>query len=167
MLWVKIKTVYVNWRRGKKKFKDDITYKKDMAVSTTEESTQVNCCKLILDAPFNLVKHVILSWLCYSGFIRLMSAEPYFKLLIVFCHTFELMSHTLPFLLIQQFNNSFLAKFTTLEWLNLVTSLLNIFFVCIEIYHMQLMSDGGDFLIVNRSKLGYDVVPKKKKHLTN
>lgn len=48
-----------------------------------------------------------------------------------------------------------------------MTSLLNIFSLGFEIYNMQLISMGGEFVMINRTKLGYEVSSKKKKLLIN
>jgi hypothetical protein len=101
-MWLKIKEVCINYKRSRKKFKDDIAYQKDMATQAMDgqDDKLVNLGLLIVRSPISLVQHIVIWWLCYSGFIRMAYSDSYYKFLIVFSHVFELMGHTIPFMMI-------------------------------------------------------------------
>lgn len=137
LMWLKTASIFVKWRRSKKMFKDDIAYQKDQALNTNTgtEETEINCVNLIRNLPPSIFQHIVIYWLCYTGFIRMAYSDPYYNLLILFTYIFEVIGHTIPFILIQNYNNGFLSKYGELETLNIIFSLLSLLLLGFEIYY--------------------------------
>ena len=89
-----------------------------------------------MNSPVGLFNHLVIGLLCYVGFFRMVAQDGYYKLIIVFCHSMELMAHTIPFMLLQNYNNGFLAKYGKLELINMILSIVNIVLLGVEIYYM-------------------------------
>jgi len=95
--------------------------------------------------------------LAYTGFIRLVTDEKYYTLSLVFGHTFEMFSSTIPLLMLQCYNNKFLAKFDGLDFLSVFLSVLNFADLVMEISLIQLISQGDNYYLLNRSHIGYKI----------
>lgn len=73
--------------------------------------------------------------------------------------TAELFSQTLPLILLQQMNNSFLEKWDgNLDTQNIVASALNVVDLVLEVTLMQLMSEGNAYHLLNKEHLGFTLV---------
>jgi hypothetical protein len=55
-----------------------------------------------------------------------------------------------------------LNKYGDIEAINLVTSILSLLILGFEVYYNQIMSLGGEFSIIDRSKLGYELEKRKR-----
>lgn len=114
---------------------------------------------LIHLVPLFLCKQVIMLFLSYTGFIRLVTEDDQYEFAIVFGHIFEMFSQTLPLVMLQQFNNSFMGKWDAgLDTLNIFTSVLNFCGLVAEVTLVQLMSEGNTYYLVNKENLGFTLV---------
>jgi hypothetical protein len=65
--------------------------------------------------------------------------------------------------MIQCFNNKFIKSFNFLDFLNVFLSLLNFIDLIAEISLLQLVSNGEEYFLLNKSDLGFELEQTKKK----
>lgn len=101
-----------------------------------------------------LLRFVAMMMLSYTGFIRLLTPKKKFHIPIVMSHTFELVSHNIPLLMLQVYsNNNDAIYIKPLYTLNLALSIASAADLLIECLLEQLLSTDSDFLLLNRKLL--------------
>lgn len=109
-LLLNIKDACVNWRRSKKKFREDQGFMLEQAINPDADPTALepkkpmNCCEFVCSGlgkfPLALLRMHILGFLAWVGTIRMLSQDRSHKIFLVFGHMMELLMHTIPFMMI-------------------------------------------------------------------
>lgn len=154
-LLLHLKQFCVDRIKSHKKFKDDIAYQKEIKSAATRGKEAITT---IASLPIFLIKQGVVLTMCWTGFIRLASSYRFHGMHVSFGHSLEIVGYALPCLILQNFNNYYLNSFRTIDYLSNCMTALHMFLLWKDIYYSQMLSKGNDFFIVDRSKLGYEVL---------
>ena len=91
----------------------------------------------------------------YTGFLRMLAGHEMLQIPLMFSHTFEVTTSSLPLMAIQMFNNRNLDKFQyPLDYLNLIFTIFSLIDLLAQLFVGQLMKPESDYTLLSRRRIG-------------